>query len=306
MKHQGRTLIRLEQYLIHSGTRPFTFGFILHHNRPLHDAYVSFAYIVLQRLVRECHRWEGPLLYLARYGAGGKWPVDPLLPIEGHLPALSRLDLTVAAKTNDEWSLLSSPFSSAPKLRHVVFNTPRHGVASANTHFDLLLPWAQLSTFDGLSHFYSHNSLLRFLSQSPSPDSTLTTLKIGSIQIQPPISPPVTLTKLTTLHIQLNSPDGRLWLAAMLVVPSLQSLSMHGRRPPQDTAVLHHPRPHPHVPVPPHPPCARRLPRAAEGARTVRRIQSLCIPALPPAHGTGHPVDVRGCAWVPHRVRCRP
>jgi hypothetical protein len=222
LKHPGRTIGRLEQYLANSGTRPFTFGFVFHHDRRLIAAYLSFPHTVLKRLVQESHRWEGALLYLARYSDGGRWPAD-LARIKGRLPVLSRLDLTVAARDDAQWSAISSLFFDAPKLRHVVFNSPRYlprGVGRGS--FNLALPWGQLETFEGVCH--QNLSVIQLLTHC---QDTLTTLKCDT-RPHPGIPPPVvTLHKLTTLSITFSFPTVTTWLTG-LTLPALRDLELHG------------------------------------------------------------------------------
>ncbi|TEB27877.1 hypothetical protein FA13DRAFT_1736056, partial [Coprinellus micaceus] len=222
LRHQGKTVRRLERYISHSGKLRFTFGFVMHHDVHLPDAYVSFARTVLRHLVEECHRWEGAMLYLARSSAGGRWPAD-LAMIKGRLPVLSSLNLTVAAQDDAEWPMISSLFADAPKLRRVVFNPPRQ--LSGGGKFNITLPWSQLETFEGLSYLRVNDSFFKLLSNCR---DTLTSLK-GEVEPSVPHTlPATTLTKLTTLHLRLLPENTTLRYLDSLTLPALGDLELRG------------------------------------------------------------------------------
>ncbi|TEB27903.1 hypothetical protein FA13DRAFT_841611 [Coprinellus micaceus] len=225
-RHQGKVLRQLGEYVEHSGTQPFTFGYILHHERHLLDPYAAFAHAVLKVLVSESRRWEGALIYLASSGGSDqrRWPDEYLAPVKGNVPMLRSLDLTVAAGSTSSWtntSCIPSLFADSPKLRHVTFNSPEK---VPEGRFDVDLPWSQLETFEGLCH--TNDSFGQVLANS---HSTLRSLKVDIRSVLVPSAPlePTTMQNLTKLSIRFLSGIDTLYIM-FLRLPSLTDLELHG------------------------------------------------------------------------------
>jgi hypothetical protein len=216
----------LGEYIVHSGTRPFTFGYILHHERHLLDPYVALAHAVLKVLVSESRRWEGALLYIASSGGGDerRWPDEYLPSIKGNVPVLRSLDLTVAAGSTSSWtntSCIPSLFADAPKLRHVTFNSPEK---VPEGRFDVDLPWSQLETFEGLCH--TNDSFGQTLTNSRNILRSLR-VDIRSVLASSVALEPTTMQSLTRLNVRFLSGGDTPYLM-FLRLPSLTELELHG------------------------------------------------------------------------------
>ncbi|KAJ3517581.1 hypothetical protein NMY22_g13933 [Coprinellus aureogranulatus] len=226
LNYGKRTLNRLEQYMSLSDRKPFTFGFFLHEDNMTRDSprYLPVANDMFKRLVGECHRWKGALLYLADPEYEGEWPVE-LARVKGCLPELSSLNLTVGTKSASAWSKsVAALFSDAPKLRHVVFHTPRE--AAEGGLLNLELPWSQLETFGGACR--ANDSFTKLLENTT---GNLTSLKC-ELNCTPgmpmPIFHAVPLPILTTLYLQFTSSQPVLLMMHLIQLPSLEDLKLDG------------------------------------------------------------------------------